>query len=161
MDSETTTIEVTEPAPEASASRGQGLSEPILLDPHRIQEDARLVARAVKHRWPLKRSKCRGLVERLFAITEKTAVTVLNKKGETESVDGPADVNAVAAARVLVQMMGQNQEDENPKSRGTTVNVGVNIQQQYEERVAGRDYDELCAEIAAEAASVTKRLESR
>lgn len=54
-------------------------------------------------------------------------------------------------------------EAEDGPKPGTTINnvVGVNMQQQYEERVAGRDYDELCEEIAAEAAAVTKRLESR
>lgn len=112
--------------PEAEASRGQGLSEPILMDAHRMNEDVRLVARAVKHRWPLKRSKCRGLVDRLFGITEKTAVMVTTKTGETESVDGPADANAIAAARVLVQMMGQNQADESPTAKEQT-NVGVNV----------------------------------
>ena len=147
------------PTPEAIAFRGLGLSAPLLLDRHRINEDLRLAARAVRNRWNLPPTKCDNLVSRLFDITAKTEVTVITKNGEELSVGGPADVNAIAAARVLVVMMGQNQTDEIGVA-GTTVNVGVNLTQ-YEERVAGRPYAEVRAALAAEAAEMTRFLEAQ
>ena len=116
-------------APESNNSRGWGLSEPILQEPCRVRQDMRLVQRAVKNRWPMKRAKCRGLVDRLFAISEKTAVSVVTRTGDVETIDGPADVHAIAAARVLVSMMGQNQADEHHADDlgkpDASVNVGV------------------------------------
>lgn len=132
METEPALIEIKHETPEEQSSRGLGLSEPTLLDPHRLHEDTRLVARAIKLRWPIKDEKAAILIERLFDITEKTAVTVMTKEGP-ESLDGPADVNAISAARVIVQMMGQNQSDEhhaddqaNPQpTSGISVNVAV------------------------------------
>jgi hypothetical protein len=153
----------TQTAPESvDGSRGLGLSEPLLLDPHRLNEDIRLAGRVAKNpRWKLPEAKCDDLVSRLFDITTKTAVSVVTRKGDEISVDGPADANAIAAARVIVQMMGQNQADELAASKSNiNVNVGMGVNlAQYEERVAGRPYNEVCAEIRAQAAAVLRRID--
>lgn len=114
------------PAPESDDSRGWGLSEPTLTEECRIRQDMRMVERALKARWEIPPEKREALVDRLMQIAGKTLVMVPTRHG-IEHIDGPADANAVSAARVLVQMMGQNQADEHaaiPKE-GTTVNVAV------------------------------------
>lgn len=114
------------PAPESDDSRGWGLSEPTLMEECRIRQDMRMVERALKARWEIPPEKRQALVDRLMQIAGKTLVMVPTKHGIVH-IDGPADANAVSAARVLVQMMGQNQADEHaaiPKE-GTTVNVAV------------------------------------
>lgn len=115
--------------PEESPLRGQGLSEPLLLDPHRTKEDLRLANRAVRNRWRLKPEKCDGLVDRLFGITEKTAVSIVDRNGELVEIDSVADENAISAAKVIVSMMGQNQVDERAEDdpKGVRVEVGVNV----------------------------------
>lgn len=113
------------PQDDAQASRGIGLSEPILLNPATVRSDSRIVARAIKERWKIPDDRRDGLVTRLFDIVEKTSVTVMTKDGP-ELIDDKADVNAIAAARVIVAMEGQNQEDEKP-SAAPTVNVGVAV----------------------------------
>lgn len=125
MDDQTTGPQ-TQPAPESGDSRGWGLSEPTLMEDCRTRQDLRLVERALNSRWEIPPEKREALVERLMQIAGKTLVMVPTKHG-IEHIDGPADANAVSAARVLVQMMGQNQADEHaaiPKE-GTTVNVAV------------------------------------
>lgn len=113
--------------PEDESHRGQGLSEPLLLDPHRRAADLRLANRAVRERWKLPSNKCDSLVDRLFDIAETTSVRVRTLEGY-ESQDGPADVNAIAAARVIVQMMGQNQADELPVADNqVNVNIGFDV----------------------------------
>ena len=114
-------------APESNNSRGWGFSEPILLEPCRVRQDVRLAQRAVKHRWPMKRAKCRGLVDRLFAIAEKTVVSVVTRTGDMEAVEGPADVNSISAARVLVAMTGQNQSDEHHADDLDKPDASVNV----------------------------------
>ena len=117
--------------PEDQTSRGLGvspLSEPILLDPHRMNADQRMVNRAVRERWNIPRKKRRALVNRLLEIAEKRSVLVPTKEGAIE-MDGPADVNAMGATKILVQMVAQNQSDEHHKedltkpSSGTVVNI--------------------------------------
>lgn len=108
-----------------------GLCEPILLDPHRMNDDTRLASRAVRERWPVNQAKRRGLVERLYKIVEKRYVSVAGKAGEVSQVDGPADVNAIRAASVLVAMVGQNQSDshlrikEESKQPAVNLNIGL------------------------------------
>lgn len=114
-------------APESQDSRGWGLSEPTLQEPCRVRQDLRLVQRAVKHRWPLKRSKCRDLADRLFEVVDKRAVSVVTKTGDIVTIDGPADVNAIAAARVIVAMSGQNQADEHHRDKLEQPDSGVSV----------------------------------
>lgn len=104
-------------------SRGIGLSEPTLLNPATVRSDARLVARAIKERWNIPEEKRPAIVGRLLDIVGKTHVTVMTKTGP-EELDDKADVNAIAAARVLVAMEGQNQADEkSPLQTNIQINV--------------------------------------
>lgn len=93
--------------------------------------DVALVGRAVKERWPVDGIKRPAIVTRLQKIVEKESVTAI-VKGELVEAELPADVNAIAAARVLVAMVGQNQADEHheeklskPNVPGTAVQVNV------------------------------------
>lgn len=115
--------------PNPSDYRGTGICEPLLLDPNRMNADLRLASRAVRERWRLSDPKCDMLVNRLFDVAEKKTVSVPTKFGVKEC-EGPADANAIAAASVIVRMMGQNQdddhhEDDKDKPSGPTVNVNV------------------------------------
>ena len=107
---------------EPDDSRGQGQSVTILSpeDEKRHQADIRLAARAVKWRWPVPEDSKSVIIERLLTVVKKEAVAVMTKEGPAE-LDGPADSNAIAAARVLVAMEGQNQSDEQ-HDKGETVN---------------------------------------
>ena len=109
------------------SSRGIGLSEPILQDPHRVYEDTRIAAVAIKKRWNIPEGKRSGLIDRLFGITEKTSNVILTKAGPFDS-ESDADKNAVAAAKVILAMEGQNQVDEKPEPTGTHVNINVGLQ---------------------------------
>lgn len=113
--------------------QGTGVGD-LLSDSHHTRADCRLAARAIRERWPVPDSAKSVVVDRLLAIIEKKSVDIHCKNGETASVAGPADVNAVAAARVLVAMAGQNQSDEHFATKldsdarknpdGDTINIG-------------------------------------
>ncbi len=103
---------------------GKGVSG-LLLDPLAETKDISLLRRAIKERWRIPEDRKDGLVTRLFDIVEKTSVTVMTKDGP-ESIDDKADTNAIAAARVIVAMEGQNQIEQNPTTT-PTVNVGVAV----------------------------------
>lgn len=83
----------------------------LLTDPHRLQSDIKLAHRAVKERWPIVDKHKATLIERLMTVVNKEQVAVMTKAGPFLS-DGEADKNAVAAARVLAMMEGQNQKDQ-------------------------------------------------
>ena len=140
----------------ATESQGRGFLSSLLLDPLACRKDIGLVSQAVR-RWKLSDDKKAIVVERLIGIIEKTSIGVMTKDG-IESVDGPADANAIAAARVVVTIEGQLQTDDLGVA-GTTVNVGVNYQQ-YEERVAGLPYAEVRARLLAEAKAMVRRFET-
>ena len=114
---------------EKSTDNVEGLKEPILLDQHRMYEDTRLVARAAKHRWPVPENKRKDIVNRLHGIVKKTSVTAMTKHGEAVEVELPADINAIQAAKVLVDMEGQNQKDDHAAEGigGTTFNQQINL----------------------------------
>lgn len=114
------------PPIDETTERGRGLSEPTLLDPVRIRQDARLIERAIRHRWTIEDAKRPGIVDRLIGIVAKTEVGVMSKHGIVQ-LDGPADQNAIAAARCLVAMDALNQADERPVAGATQVNVGVAV----------------------------------
>lgn len=117
---------------------------------------ARLEAKALRERWGMTDEKLQSLAdnlrERVPKASHRDAATIMSSLTSFMNY-------GLAEQKFELEKI---EAEDGPKT-GTTVNVGVgvNIQQNYQERVAGRDYDELCAEIAAEAASVTKRLESR
>jgi hypothetical protein len=106
---------------------GQGASVSILADPHRTASDINLARRAVRQRWPVKDEHRGIVVDRLMDIVQKAEVSVMTKEGP-EKIEGPADSNAIAAARVLVAMESQNQADEHhaaPAPQNVNVNVSV------------------------------------
>lgn len=64
----------------------------ILADPHHAHEDARMVARALKHRWPIPDHMRPKIVDRLVDIATAS----------------PDDSDAIKAASVLRTMDGDN-----------------------------------------------------
>lgn len=114
------------------SSRGKAVSEPVLLnDPRKTYDDIRLIGRAVKHRWEVPEDDCRFLVKRLREVIDKRKVTVHTKDGPV-SDEVQADINAIAAGRVLTVIVGQNQADDHMELKaaqpGTQVNVNVGVQ---------------------------------
>lgn len=83
----------------------------VLMTSGEERKDIGLLRRAIRERWAGVETKAAAIVERLAEIVDKRSVEVVTKQGIVE-VDGPADQNAIAAASVLVAMMGQNQRDE-------------------------------------------------
>ena len=117
--------------PEAMLHRGLGVSQ-LCRDPNKQREDIALIGRAIRNRWPMSAKTRRVLVNRLVAVTEKEAVLVpFGPDNVLMPMDGPADDKAIAAARVLVAMMGQNQADRHhaddlaKPDASVNVNVGV------------------------------------
>jgi len=127
-----------------------------VMRPSRESRITRLKARAVRDNWGLTDVKLKALVKDLLDSAPKASV---RDKSSIASALSSLMSRGIDESRFELEKI---KVEDGPKT-GATVNVGVgvNIQQSYQERVAGRDYDELCAEIAAEAASVTKRLEAR
>lgn len=78
-------------------------------NPKEIKKDLRMIEGAVRKGWNIKRKNM--IQRRLLEIVEKTHVSVPTKNGMVDC-DGPADSNAIAAARVLVAMNGQDQADD-------------------------------------------------
>lgn len=78
-------------------------------NPKEIKKDLRMIEGAVRKGWNIKRKNM--IQRRLLEIMEKTHVSVPTKNGMVDC-DGPADSNAIAAARVLVAMNGQDQADD-------------------------------------------------
>src|SRR4051812_30387797 len=76
----------------------------------RTQEDIALVSRAVREGWPIPAAKKADVVNRLLETVEKRETAIMTKDGPVV-VDGPADSNSTAAARVLVAMDAANQTD--------------------------------------------------
>lgn len=110
-----------------------GDSGKLLTNPNQVLADSRLISRAIRGRWGVRRKSM--IRRRLEDVVAKTEVDVIF--GTKEGPEGipsveVADRNAVAAARVLVQMNGQDQEDDHfevknkkPATPGTQVNVNV------------------------------------
>lgn len=83
----------------------------ILSDPHRTTSDIKTVGRAVREGWGVDAEIKLEVKARLLEVVRKKTVTVMTKLGPY-ALDGPADSNAVAAARVFVAMNGQDQADD-------------------------------------------------
>lgn len=118
---------------ENPGSTDVGLKEPLLLDPHRYYEDLRLVAKAAKHRWPTSDAAKTEAVKRLRGIIKKTSVSMVTRQGELVNVELPADINSIQAAKVLVDMEGQNQKDDHAEEGigqgGIEINIGTDALQ--------------------------------
>lgn len=119
------------PLPEDAAT-GKGFTTPFLLDPLSERRDIQMLKTALRKRWNIPDELKAGIVNRLSAIVDKEYVDVMTKQGPV-SLDGPADINSVAAARVLVMIEGQNQSDEQfdaksvadaGRKSGDTYNIG-------------------------------------
>ena len=123
-------------------NKGQELAAPpapeVLTDPNRTRSDCRLAARAIKERWAVSATAKTAIVERLTEIVEKRSVTVTNREGNVEECEDTADMHAIAASRVLVSIVGQNQADEHlqlkaelaedsSKSSGDTYNFDIGV----------------------------------
>ncbi len=104
---------------------GTGLSTPILLDPLAERKDIGLARRAIRERWNIPGVARQQIADRLLKIVAKDSVAVMTSKGP-QSLEYPADVNAIAASRVLVAMEGQNQSDEQFDAKTDTVKQNPN-----------------------------------
>lgn len=119
--------------------RQRGAGKTIMLaDAKETKQDAKLIERAVRERWPIGPRKRFALVQRLAGIVEKSTIEVPVGGGEFGpqmlELEGPADANAIAAGRVLVAMAAQNQADEHLQIKqakpepATNVQVNVGVQ---------------------------------
>lgn len=91
--------------------------------------DARMIEKAIKQRW---------------AIPEKLMQALPNKMGLLALSDNSAPRDAIAAARVLVQMHGQNQSADEPEPEITVNHVGLvehNHTHSVEQRI--KDYEDV------------------
>lgn len=77
---------------------------------NRTRSDINMVRRAVREGWPIPTEKRGDVTGRLLKIIDKQAVSILTEDGVVE-VEDRADTNAIAAARVVVQMDSINQTD--------------------------------------------------
>jgi hypothetical protein len=93
-------------------------------------KDSRLIKRAIAEQWPVKPEHAKIVVERLIGIVQKTSVTVPAGDGVFES-ESEADKNATRASALLATMVKSNHAKQ---SGGTTVNVGVNVDNRIDER---------------------------
>lgn len=105
---------------------GEPLRSPILLDPDTIRTDIRQTERAIRQRWPITPRKMKGIVERLYHIVRTRMAEVPTKEGSFSSAL-ESDKVAVAAARVLGMLNGQNQKDDlHQGTAGSTYNTQIN-----------------------------------
>lgn len=108
-------MEPTKQLPEASASP--------LVQPYETAADTRMIARAIRERWPVSDDMKVLIMKRLAVIVGKAGVTV--HSGEDSYVaEAPADANAVRAASVVVQMTAQNQADEHLADKNERLDAG-------------------------------------
>lgn len=102
------------------------------MDPAQTKSDLRLIRKAQREGWKISPKVKRIIARRLVGIVQKTEVEVVTKDGMAH-VDGPADTNAIAAARVLVAMNGQDQVDDHkgtPDEVHHTHDIGIESMRQ-------------------------------
>ncbi len=92
------------PASTEPAATDSGL----LADPHHAHEDARMVARALKHRWPIPEHMRPKIVDRLVDIATAS----------------PDDSDAIKAASVLRTMDGDNLTAEIEAEKNARIDAG-------------------------------------
>ena len=145
-------------------NKGQELAAPeapeVLTDPNRTRSDCRLAARAIKERWAVSPTAKTAIVERLTEIVEKRSVTVTNREGNVDECEDTADMHAIAASRVLVSIVGQNQADEHlqlkaemaeasPPKTGDTYIIGQQVNDARKFLASEPEYVEFLRERAA------------
>lgn len=115
-----------------NSSWGKGKVLKDIENPSEVKKDLALIGRALKGRWNIPDRRKIDIQERLFKVAEKETVSIATKDGPVEAEE-PADRNAVAAIKVLVQMQGQDIECDQfevkngkPSTPGTVVNVFPN-----------------------------------
>jgi len=89
---------VTEPMPDSG----------LLADPHHAAQDAKLVARALRNRWPIPEHMRPKIVDRLVGI----------------ATDSPDDGDAIKAASVLRTMDGDNMTMELEEAKNARLDEG-------------------------------------
>lgn len=90
---------------------------------HGVKNDCKLITAAIKHGWPVPVGTRRTAVARLTSIIRKPTVTVPCGESFFDSAYH-ADGNAIAAARVLVAMEGQNQADRHIDDKNARLDAG-------------------------------------
>ncbi len=104
-------------APEVSA-------EPIVLaDPHHTRGDLKMIETAIRNGWAVPNDKRPKIVARMLEIVEKRKTQVMTREGPAE-VDSTADVNSIAAAKVLVLMNAQDQDDDHEAEKYRRIDSG-------------------------------------
>lgn len=127
--------ELPEPAQQAAGAGGLSLQSDLLQDKKRVRSDARLAARAVREQWDVSPRNRAELVSRLMRIVRKKHVMRPTADGGVGPDEGYADSLAISAGKVIVQMVAQNQRQQpTGGSQGTTINVGVNVDNRVDER---------------------------
>lgn len=91
--------------PQKSVGKGT-LQSDLLQDPHRLTQDAKLISRAVRERWPIPGAKREKIAKRLALIASRP---------------GP---RAIQAARTLARMDALNQADEHADRHYQRVDEG-------------------------------------
>jgi hypothetical protein len=105
-----------QPGEEMAGGRGED-AQPgendltILSNEQHTISDLKTVARAIRRRWDISDETREVIGARLLKIMRKETVLAMTRDGPMR-FDGPADSNAVAAARVFVAMNGQDQADD-------------------------------------------------
>ncbi len=99
--------------PEESGAQGETISDGdpgrLLGDERYVKSDTALIRRAIAAGWAVPKAIRDATVARMDGIVRKTAVLVPTAQGVVEN-EAIADANAIAAARVLTTMTGQDQQ---------------------------------------------------
>ena len=100
----------------------------LLGDERYVKADTALLRRAIREGWGVSRETKEAAKARMDEIVRKKVVLTLTQNGPVEN-EAVADSNAIAAARVLTSMTGQDQADdhhEDDVKRGA--NEGAKVQ---------------------------------
>lgn len=100
-------IQVATTAPAAVCTRSVLPDE---SSPREESRDVSLIRRALRDGWNIPADLRQEVVERLATIIRRESVTVLTASGESVDLHGPADCNAIAAAKVIVAMVAFDQK---------------------------------------------------
>lgn len=95
----------------------------ILGDDHHTRADLRMIASAVRRRWPIPEERKREIITRMLEVVARREVDVPTGDGVFTSVDR-ADINAIRAAGVLASMEAQNQSDEHAADKNARIDAG-------------------------------------
>lgn len=123
---------------EPTSVRGRGDSGKILLDPHRMRSDIKLVEQSIKKGWNVQRKTM--IRRRMEDIVRKTEAEVVTKDGVIISTSA-ADKIAIEATKVLVSMDSQDQtrvkNDKGELNPTPSTTVNINVTNSVDERRLG------------------------